>query len=262
MLSKSTIAYFHWSCTRARPFSRVQIQLDLSKLRASPETLASIYGVPLPQSLYLKQESNILSFDRDQQCWPDVQAGEHYQVHVEKDDENEMHDATIKDLYQLVGGEERILGLSSNFYHRVWYDETTPPAFRRIFRHDDKDNNNADSPEKHARNQAAWFCEMWGGPPRYTNQFGPKSLLRGRMLPLHSPRRMTFEHTMSWLQIMKAAVNEEFDNEQDIQKTLSLYWLHFLAFFPYEEDERATFRKILFETLGVYNYYHVDGLQD
>jgi len=233
------LVHLHWASTRA-PFSRANIQLDLSKIRATPETVASIFGVRQPDALSLKAQNDANTLEPVAHCWP-VQAGEHYQVHVARP-EDTVPDVSIKGLYQLVGGEDRVRRLSLNFYRRVWYHEATPPEFRALFQlKGDSD------PEKHARNQSAWFCEIWGGPEKlYTELFNENSLLT-RMLSLHSRNRMVYENAVSWLGVMKAAVDEEFAaDDPKIIESLSLYWLHFFAFFPYEEEQRAEFRRILF----------------
>ena len=54
---------------------------------------------------------------------------------------------------------------------------------------------------------------------------------------------------------MKDVSREVFDEAQDkdLITSISLYWLHFLAFFEYTTEERINFQAILFEDSKPYN---------
>jgi len=237
----SKLVHLHWAGNQ-RPFSRPTIYLDLLKLRPTPETIAAIFGVRQPDALSLTdQETNDALELIKNNTWA-VEPDKHYEVHVVRQECHVVPNdvtTTIKELHQLVGGTDRVQRLSLNFYKRVWYDKETPAAFQSVFR-----VNHSDT-ETHAHHQSNWFCEIWGGPKLYSEQHGEGTLL-SRMLKKHTQSRMTAEHALSWLRIMTAATNEEFAGETTIQEALGLYWLHFFAFFPFDDQQRTEFRRLVF----------------
>jgi hypothetical protein len=90
--------------------------------------------------------------------------------------------------------------------------------------------------------------------------------LRKKMMIKHASSRMTAEYAITWLKLMLVAVDKVFpsldgdgndgeeennDEEQRRQRwqlrySLSCYWLHFYALFPYSDDERQQFRDVVF----------------
>ena len=149
----------------------------------------------------------------------------------------------IKDIASGLGTYERIKRLSLCFYNHIWHlDEAD--GFRQHF------VRAADSPEEAADNQSRWLWEMWGGnEPMYSTKYGQGAIFK-RMLSRHDVSRMSFDNSCSWLKTMKAVSREVFNEEQDNKKlinSISLYWLHFLAFFEYTTEQRTQFQAILFE---------------
>jgi len=235
------LAHLHWTGTK-RPFARPTIYLDLSKLQATPETVAAIFGVSKPDAIALalaqKDREHHDDLELFENVWP-LEAEKHYDVRVRLEDAT-VPDVTIKDLHQTVGGTERIRQLSLNFYNRVWHDTETPESFRSVFQ-----ANKASEPELHAHHQSSWFSEIWGGPKLYSEEHGQGTLLP-RMLKKHTQSRMSYDHAISWLRTMKAATDDEFGGDPKIQHALGLYWLHFFGFFPFDDQQRAEFRRIVF----------------
>jgi hypothetical protein len=66
-----------------------------------------------------------------------------------------------------------------------------------------------------------------------------------KVMAKHTSSRMTPQHAIEWLNIMNQALEEEFPNETQLKKALELYWLHFYAFFPFSDDDRREFRKVV-----------------
>jgi hemoglobin len=81
-------------------------------------------------------------------------------------------------LYEWAGGAEAFERLTAAFYQRVLKDDLLEPVFRGM------------DPE-HPQHVAAWLAEVFGGPPRYTDELGgyPHMLGKHRGLAITEPQR-------------------------------------------------------------------------
>jgi truncated hemoglobin YjbI len=249
------VAHLHWSVAndviQSPCFCNPHIQLDIGKLQATPETLAAIFGVRPPSALWLSpdEDANTTTTGSngtaestrlelvDRHHWP-VQADGHYQVHVT--DDAILSSVPINKIFETIGDEDKIDALSRKFYDRIWNDENTPADFRATF------VSETSKVEWQARRQFAWFCEIWGGPSYFSSELERQACLVPRVMAQHTKSKMSFAsgHPVTWLELMKAAVHEEFgDGDPHIPELLNLYWLHFFGFFAYSEEERAKLRR-------------------
>jgi hemoglobin len=78
----------------------------------------------------------------------------------------------VPTLYEWAGGEPALLRLTAAFYERVRADPVLAPVFAQM-------------PDDHPRHVAMWLGEVFGGPPRYTEQHGGYP----HMLAKHRDRR-------------------------------------------------------------------------
>jgi len=199
----------------------------------------------------------------DDGSWP-VQAGEHYDVYYYyyEDSAEERNgssaggdssgnatipkkkvDVMMGDLYDLLGCEDHVQSLSHASYNRIWNDKDTPPDFRRQF------VSITSTYKFQAHLQFAWFCEVWGGPTM-GGLVHRDAVLLPHMLARHTKSKMVFVHACTWLSVMNGAVKQEFGERRDynqIDELLGLYWLHLYSYFPYDDDQRIEFRRIVME---------------
>lgn len=92
--------------------------------------------------------------------------------------------------YDMLGGEETVSRLVDAFYPRVVRNRDLRPLFQ-------------DGIEEIARKQKLFLTQFLGGPPLYSEQFGPPAM-RMRHLPFEiTPRR-----ACAWLSCMKEAMDE------------------------------------------------------
>jgi truncated hemoglobin YjbI len=271
--------HLHWASTNHQPcFCNPVISLDLtntctsSKLNPSQETIAAIFGVTHPEWIQLRdhddheeilvphQSSGVSKLEPEEQ----QQHSSGYQVHVVavavgSDNHNHNHNheeeeterrVPIHGIFALFPGDtdddksDRIQQLSENFYDKIWNDPETPSEFRNVF------FSRSSSASIQAFRQYDWFHEVFGGPAMARAQEQEsrrrRDVLRPKVMAKHTKSRMTRQHAMTWLHIMKRAVLEEFPNDSQLQSALGLYWLHFFGFFPYTDEDRKEFRRIVF----------------
>lgn len=90
-------------------------------------------------------------------------------------------------LYEWAGGESAIRRLIDAFYDRVEGDDVLSAFFP------------GGVTETHRANVAAWWCEVFGGPSRYTDEFGgyENMLAHHRGLGITPEQRFRFASTMS-----------------------------------------------------------------
>ena len=62
-------------------------------------------------------------------------------------------------LYEWAGGDPALVRLTEAFYRRVRPDPLVGPLFRHM-------------DEEHPQHVATWLAEVFGGPPRYTEEHG------------------------------------------------------------------------------------------
>jgi truncated hemoglobin YjbI len=247
------------------------VPLDLSKLHATPETLAAIFGVRNPESIIVVDQDTKqivplslkvvveASFTPRWNLLPD----HHYWVQLlprtkttrddtthnnDVDDVDHHHDharVPIRKIFTtLIPGSndeekgDRLHNLSNTFYAKIWHDPTTPKDFF------DKFYSRFASDEIQAFRQYNWLIEVFGGPSLQDG--GDLTYLHSRVMAKHTSSRMTLEHSLTWLRLMKRSMDEEFQDAPALIEALEWYWLHFYAFFPFTEEERKEIRTFIF----------------
>jgi len=101
-----------------------------------------------------------------------------------------MGDA-VPTLYEWAGGAPALTRLTEAFYARVRADEVLAPVF-------------AEMPPDHPEHVAIWLGEVFGGPPRYTDEHGGYP----HMLAKHRGRALTEEQRFRWVQLICRAADE------------------------------------------------------
>ena len=101
-----------------------------------------------------------------------------------------MGDA-VPTLYEWAGGAPALTRLTEAFYARVRADEVLAPVF-------------AEMPPDHPEHVAIWLGEVFGGPPRYTEEHGGYP----HMLAKHRGRALTEEQRFRWVQLICQAADE------------------------------------------------------
>jgi hemoglobin len=92
-----------------------------------------------------------------------------------------------KTLYEWAGGEQAFERLIAAFYDRVEADELLSPLFGGTVG------------EEHRDHVVAWWCEVFGGPPRYTDDLGgyEQMVAKHRELAITPEQRLRFATLMS-----------------------------------------------------------------
>jgi hemoglobin len=98
-----------------------------------------------------------------------------------------MAEPGVPTLYQWAGGEDAFRRLIDAFYDRVERDDLLGPLFPGGVSRDHRDH------------VTVWWCEVFGGPPRYTDELGgyPNMLAHHRGLNLRPEQRFRFATLMS-----------------------------------------------------------------
>jgi hemoglobin len=100
-----------------------------------------------------------------------------------------MADA-VPTLYEWAGGAPALTRLTEVFYTRVRADDVLAPVF-------------ADMPPDHPEHVAIWLGEVFGGPPRYTEEHGGYP----HMLAKHKGRALTETQRFRWVQLICGAAD-------------------------------------------------------
>jgi hemoglobin len=95
-------------------------------------------------------------------------------------------------LYEWAGGHEGFERLIDAFYDRVEDDELLAPLF------------GGSVSEEHRRNVTAWWCEVFGGPARYTDELGGYDRMVGR----HRDLGITPEQRFRFASLMSLAADD------------------------------------------------------
>jgi hemoglobin len=97
------------------------------------------------------------------------------------------YDRAMSTLYDWAGGHEAFERLIDAFYDRVESDDLLSPLFP------------GGVTQEHRRNVTAWWCEVFGGPARYTEELGgyERMLGRHRGLTITPEQRFRFASLMS-----------------------------------------------------------------
>jgi hemoglobin len=98
---------------------------------------------------------------------------------------------TTPTLYEWAGGQEAFDRLTQTFYVRVRADPVLAPVFARM-------------PEDHPHHVALWFAEVFGGPPRYTEELGGYA----HMMRKHLGRALTEEQRSRWVHLIGLAADD------------------------------------------------------
>jgi hemoglobin len=99
-------------------------------------------------------------------------------------------DYQFKTLYSEIGGQETIDELVNAFYPRVYADKNLSPLFEGDM-------------QEIMRKQRMFLSQFLGGPPLYSQEFGPPAM-RDR----HLPFEVTPKRAKAWLRCMKEAFQE------------------------------------------------------
>lgn len=110
-------------------------------------------------------------------------------------------------LYDDVGGLDGLRRLSTAFYQGVLADDLLAPVFAHFT-------------AEHAEHVAVWLAEVFGGPAGYTAHLGGhQALLRS-----HQGIGIREEHRQRWLQLMAAAIDQEFPGRPELATSLMSYF--------------------------------------
>jgi truncated hemoglobin YjbI len=151
----------------------------------------------------------------------------------------------IKDIFPLFPGEtpeertDRMQALSTTFYQKIWHGPQTPADFQAKF------VNRLSSAEIQAYRQFNWFAELFGAPSLYDSPGDGERLLHAKTMAKHPPSRMTLDYSVTWLQLMKESIEQEFPDNVKLKTALGTYWLHFFASFPFSDEERQVFETLI-----------------
>ena len=94
-------------------------------------------------------------------------------------------------LYEWAGGTEALERLTEAFYAKVREDALLEPVFR-------------DMDREHPKHVAMWLGEVFGGPPRYTEERGGYP----HMLRKHLNRALTEEMRRRWVSLICDAADD------------------------------------------------------
>jgi hemoglobin len=98
---------------------------------------------------------------------------------------------TTPTLFDWAGGAEALTRLTRVFYARVREDELLAPVFAHM-------------PADHPEHVAAWFGEVFGGPPTYTEEHGGYP----HMMRKHLGVGITEAQRKRWVALIGAAADE------------------------------------------------------
>jgi hemoglobin len=104
----------------------------------------------------------------------------------------EEDSATTPTLYEWAGGHQAIERLINAFYDRVEGDD----LLSRLFP--------GGVSAEHRDHVTSWWCEVFGGPPRYTNELGGYE----RMLGKHRDMGITVDQRFRFASLMSLAADD------------------------------------------------------
>jgi len=111
-------------------------------------------------------------------------------------------------LYDWAGGQEAIERLINAFYDRVEADD----LLSRLFP--------GGVSEEHRRNVTAWWCEVFGGPARYTQELGGYE----RMVSKHRGLAITREQRFRFASLMNLAADDaDLPNDPEFRSAFVAY---------------------------------------
>ncbi len=116
-----------------------------------------------------------------------------------------MNDAPT--LYEWAGGAEAFERLTAAFYDKVLRDDLLEPIFRGM------------DPE-HPQHVAAWLAEVFGGPPRYTDELGGYPHMLGK----HLGRALTEPMRRRWVELIcDSADDAELPSDPEFRSAFVAY---------------------------------------
>jgi hemoglobin len=109
-------------------------------------------------------------------------------------------------IFEAAGGAPVFEALTSHFYTKVKGDPVLAPVF-------------ASFTDEHAKHVAIWLAEVFGGPPRYSEEHGGHRtvLERHRNLSLRSDQRDR------WVELMLESAREVLPNDAELQARFADY---------------------------------------
>jgi truncated hemoglobin YjbI len=242
MLKEERQALLRWGKTNAHScYCNDPYPLDVTRISATPETIASIFAISDRATITVEQVDGNGTVELVQGKWP-LEAQKEYTIST-----TDAMDGIIpiRKTFQLFPGKDeeektdRIHSLSKNFYSKIWHGKDTPEDFKKSF------VNRVSSDEIQAYRQFNWFLEVFGGPSMFEEDGQGEKLYLNRTMAKHTASRMTLDHSLTWLRLMKQALDEGFPDDQKVKDAMGTYWLHFYAMFPFSDDEREEFRKLI-----------------
>jgi hemoglobin len=115
--------------------------------------------------------------------------------------------AATPSLYEWAGGGEALERLTELFYEKVRADELLEPVFRGMDAH-------------HPQYVAMWLGEVFGGPPRYTEERGGYP----HMLAQHRGLELTEAMRRRWVQLIcDAADDAELPSDPEFRSAFVAY---------------------------------------
>jgi len=103
-----------------------------------------------------------------------------------------IRSAAVSTLFEWAGGEDAFLRLIDAFYDRVQTDDLLAPMFP------------GGVSREHRLHVTAWWCEVFGGPTRYTHDLGGYE----RMLEKHRDLAITPEQRFRFVSLMSLAADD------------------------------------------------------
>jgi hemoglobin len=97
----------------------------------------------------------------------------------------------VPTLYEWAGGPEAFERLTAAFYDKILRDDLLEPIFRGM------------DPE-HPQHVAAWLAEVFGGPPRYTDELGGYPHMLGK----HRGLAITESQRRRWVSLICDAADD------------------------------------------------------
>lgn len=110
-------------------------------------------------------------------------------------------------LYEWAGGTAALERLTERFYEKVRADELLEPVFHGMDEH-------------HPKFVAMWLAEVFGGPPRYTEERGGYPHMLGK----HRGRALTEEMRRRWVELIcDAADDVELPSDPEFRSAFVAY---------------------------------------
>lgn len=244
MSKEDRMAVLHWSSTNAQPCYCIDpYPLDTCRISATPETVANLFAISNKDTITVTEVGGKNEVELVDGSWP-LEAQKEYTVSTTDSMEGVVR---IKKMFALFPGKDedektdRIHALSKNFYSKIWHGKDTPEDFKKTF------ISRVSTDEIQAYRQFNWFLEVFGGPSMFEEEGRGEKHYLPRTMAKHTSSRMTMEHSVTWLKLMRQALEEEFPEDPQVKKALGIYWLHFYAMFPFSDEERQEFRRVILD---------------